>query len=563
MSATICWRSIARRTVVSRSRSRAAFSNSSAVAASRISASRRLTIGSVSPSRKSHSSSTSWRYGISSISPTHGPGALLDVEQQARPAEALVLVELRRAARADRERAQQLVERVADGVGVGVRAEVAGALALAAAHHQRPRPLLVDGHGEERVALVVAQADVEARVVLLDQRVLEHQRLDLVAHRRPLDRLGRRDHLRRARVHVAGVAEVVRQALAQARRLADVDHPALGVLELVRARRVRDRAGRGTLHHQLSRIRLGAMAGRFSFSVPGRRNAGDPWFRIGTLDVGTTMLVVLLCVASMFVWAIEPASVWDNLVLDPDDVRGGEVWRLVTWPLANEPTSGPSSRSPSSGTSAARSRGCSGAIRFARPAAAADRDPRHRRRRARHRRRPASAPVELAVFLDLHRRVPVRPVLLRHPGVGDRRRHRRHPGAAVPRARATRSGIVLLFVTIATAALTARSMGLAQSLPWIPKIPYPGLGRRRQAPPALAPPRGGGDVVAGPWSASSRSGPTRGAPLPQPPPPTPSDARPGRARHAARQDLRQRHGRPHRRREAPPQRAQQAPPQPQ
>ena len=84
------------------------------------------------------------------------PGALLDVEQQARPAEALVLLELRRAARADRERAQQLVERVADGVGVGVRPEVAGALALAPAHHQRPRELLVDGDGEERVALVVA-----------------------------------------------------------------------------------------------------------------------------------------------------------------------------------------------------------------------------------------------------------------------------------------------------------------------------------------------------------------------------------------------------------------------
>ena len=54
------------------------------------------------------------------------PGALLDVEQQARPAEALVLLELRRAARADRERAQQLVERLADGVGVGVRARSSG-----------------------------------------------------------------------------------------------------------------------------------------------------------------------------------------------------------------------------------------------------------------------------------------------------------------------------------------------------------------------------------------------------------------------------------------------------
>ena len=36
------------------------------------------------------------------------------------------------------------------------------------------------------------------------------------------------------------------------------------------------------LQNRLSRIRWEPMAGRFSFSVPGRRNSGDPWFRIGT-----------------------------------------------------------------------------------------------------------------------------------------------------------------------------------------------------------------------------------------------------------------------------------------
>jgi hypothetical protein len=34
--------------------------------------------------------------------------------------------------------------------------------------------------------------------VLLDEAVLEHERLDLVADLDPLDRLRRRDHLRRA-----------------------------------------------------------------------------------------------------------------------------------------------------------------------------------------------------------------------------------------------------------------------------------------------------------------------------------------------------------------------------
>ena len=160
-SATICWRSIARRTVARRSRTRAP---------SRTPA--------PSPPRASRVEALDDRLGVAveevaqlvdQLAVRHlvdladaRTRALLDVVQQARPAEALVLAELGRAAGADRERAQQLVERVADGVGVGVGAEVAGALALAAAHHQRPRPLLVDGHGEERVALVVAEPDVEA-----------------------------------------------------------------------------------------------------------------------------------------------------------------------------------------------------------------------------------------------------------------------------------------------------------------------------------------------------------------------------------------------------------------
>lgn len=78
------------------------------------------------------------------------------------------------------------------------------------------------------------------------------------------------------------------------------------------------------------------MAGRFSLSFPGRRDEDDPWFRIGGLDVTTSVLVPLLCVLSMFVWAVSP-SLLDPLVLWADSVRGGQVWRLVTWPLANSP----------------------------------------------------------------------------------------------------------------------------------------------------------------------------------------------------------------------------------
>ena len=177
--------------------------------------------------------------------------ALLDVEQQTRPPKPLMFVELAGAAGANREAAQQEVERVADRVCVGVRSEVLGALALATTHHQRPRVLLVERDRQERVALVVAETNVEPRPVLLDEAVLEHQRLDLVADLDPLDRLGRRDHLRGPRVHVAWILEVVGKALPKAGRFTDVDHTAEGVVELVRPRRVGNRAGWRALHHQL------------------------------------------------------------------------------------------------------------------------------------------------------------------------------------------------------------------------------------------------------------------------------------------------------------------------
>lgn len=78
------------------------------------------------------------------------------------------------------------------------------------------------------------------------------------------------------------------------------------------------------------------MSGRFSVSFPGRRGSDDPWFRIGSLDVTTSVLVPLLCVASMFIWTLSPAAI-DILVLFAGDVRRAQIWRLVTWPIANQP----------------------------------------------------------------------------------------------------------------------------------------------------------------------------------------------------------------------------------
>ena len=181
--------------------------------------------------------------------PDAGAAALLDVEEQARPSLPLVVRELVVAARTHGEGPQEQVERLADGVGVSVRAEVAHALAPCPPHDHGPRPLVVERHGEERVALVVPQPDVEPGPVTLDQRVLEHQRLDVVADLDPLDRLGGGDHLGRPRRQCRRALEVVREPLPQRLGLAHVDDPALGVLELVRTGRIGDRAGGRALQH--------------------------------------------------------------------------------------------------------------------------------------------------------------------------------------------------------------------------------------------------------------------------------------------------------------------------
>jgi hypothetical protein len=63
----------------------------------------------------------------------------------------------------------------------------------------------------------------------------------------------------------------------------------------------------------------------------------EPWFRLGTVDVNTTILLCGLSVVSMFVWALASGIV-ERLVLFPPDVRAGHVWQLVTWPIANGPS---------------------------------------------------------------------------------------------------------------------------------------------------------------------------------------------------------------------------------
>jgi membrane associated rhomboid family serine protease len=79
------------------------------------------------------------------------------------------------------------------------------------------------------------------------------------------------------------------------------------------------------------------MPGRYSFGAVRGGGSRDPWFRVNQYDVNTTTLVTALSGLSMLVWAISPAAlVW--LVQLPSKVRGGQLWRIATWPLANPPS---------------------------------------------------------------------------------------------------------------------------------------------------------------------------------------------------------------------------------
>ena len=72
---------------------------------------------------------------------------------------------------------------------------------------------------------------------------------------------------------------------------------------------------------------------RFSFE---RNSSDDAWFKAGTLDVTTTVLVTAICASSFLVFAISP-KLLAPLVLDPIAVRSGQIWRVFTWPFVNQP----------------------------------------------------------------------------------------------------------------------------------------------------------------------------------------------------------------------------------
>ena len=131
-------------------------------------------------------------------------------------------------------------QRGAHRPGGDVRAEIPRPVARRPAHDRQGRELLLHREPQEGIGLVVALADVEARQVLLDQRVLEDQGLDLGVGLEPLDG-GRLRHEQHGLGALAGGVDVGAKTGAQRAGLADVDHDAVGAAHQVDPRDVGSR----------------------------------------------------------------------------------------------------------------------------------------------------------------------------------------------------------------------------------------------------------------------------------------------------------------------------------
>ena len=242
------------------------------------------------------------------------------------------------------------------------------------------------------------------------------------------------------------------------------------------------------------------MTSRFSFSMPGRRGPTDPWFRIGTLDVTTTVLVVILGVAAMILWAVSQGSI-RPLILYPDKVRQGQVWRIVSWPLYNPPDIWAAislfffwyfGRQVEEFMGRARFTWLLFLLALAPGIVAVGLG----------RPEASLAYVELAVFVVFcceypHARfffgIPAWVLAVVFVGI------------QVLQLTGTRAGysLIFLFAVLATGMLTTKAFGHAAEVPWIPRLPV-GAGQHHTRPPRAKKRRPSGPtVVAGPWGGSA------------------------------------------------------------
>lgn len=88
---------------------------------------------------------------------------------------------------------------------------------------------------------------------------------------------------------------------------------------------------------------MSAVADRYSFTSPFGRGGfgpgGHPWFRIGNVDVTTTVFLIGVGVIYLFVWAFESGrDISQKLWLGGGALGSpAEIWRVFTWPVVNDP----------------------------------------------------------------------------------------------------------------------------------------------------------------------------------------------------------------------------------
>jgi membrane associated rhomboid family serine protease len=254
------------------------------------------------------------------------------------------------------------------------------------------------------------------------------------------------------------------------------------------------------------------VAGRFQFSTPSRRGANDPWFRVGEIDIGTSPLVAIAAALSFLVYAIEGPShpVIDRMILYPDRVLNGEVWRIVTWPFANSPDIWTAITIALLWMFGSRLEEVTGRVKMAGFFAAI-----------------IVIPAIVGTLLDLPQAgiravefVVLLTFIAENPfvrfffGIPAWVLGAVFVGLEFLQLVGDRDGRGLIFylITFVVAAIAARTIGLFDAYPWIPAIPLPRRGHHRPTRSSSgrtkAPSRGSGQVVEGPWSA--------------PPPPRPS-----------------------------------------
>ena len=161
--------------------------------------------------------------------------------------------------------AKRFVDEVDDPVGKAVRKErpeINRAVFDQAPRHVHARKFLERGVANVRVGLVVAQQDIEFRLVLLDQAVFERQGFALVVHD---DVVEIRDFPHQGAgfgVHPAGFEEVGFHAVAQGTRFPHVQNVPQRVLEQIDARLGGKAGGFLIEFHCRSRMRGAAIRSR-------------------------------------------------------------------------------------------------------------------------------------------------------------------------------------------------------------------------------------------------------------------------------------------------------------